>query len=131
ARSIAPLAGGSASAAIELADASAGEARRKAIETLRHGARGTLLERLDTAAGYANSTDDRARLRADLDAMVALDAAELRASLLSGAAEDGPAIDAALDRHAMATTLGPQLDRNVNVPLALEAALLSLRRRVG
>jgi DNA polymerase-3 subunit delta' len=131
ARSIALLAGGSASAAIDLADETTGDARMHAVEALRRGAAGTLLERLETAASYASSTEDRARLRADLDAMSALDAAELRASLLAGEPENQASIDAALDRHAMATTLGPQLDRNVNVPLALEAALLRLRRRSG
>jgi DNA polymerase-3 subunit delta' len=131
AASIGILAGGSASAAIALSDEAVGEARTKAVEALRRASVGPLLDRLDVAASYASSTEDRARLRVDLDAMVALDAAELRAAMLAGRAVDASTIDAALDRHAMATTLGPQIDRNVNVPLALEAALLKLRRRAG
>jgi hypothetical protein len=67
------------------------------------------------------------RLRADLAALMAAEATELRALVRDGGSAG--AIEAALARHRTAEEVSALLEKNANVPLALEGAWLALARR--
>jgi DNA polymerase III subunit delta' len=127
ARSIAPLAGGSVETALSLADPEASEAREAAVAKLRGAARAPLATVLEATSSYANTGEDRVRLRGDLAALAATEATELRKLVLGGA--EGRAIDEALRRYATAMSVDESLEKNANVPLALEAGWLSSARR--
>lgn len=119
AREIAALAGGSVEIARELADPRAAEARNNAVETFRRAARAPLAELLEATSDYANTSDDRERLRADLSAFLAAEATELRRLVRTNAPSSD--VDAILCRHAAATEVTAALEKNANVPLTLEA----------
>jgi DNA polymerase III subunit delta' len=127
AKRVAPLAAGSASIAMTLADPSSAEARSSAVETLRAAASGPLAKALEATSSYPNTGEARAELREHLAAFVAEEAGEVRKLVLEGGA--GADIDRALARSAIALQLVESLEKNANVPLALEASWLHLRRR--
>lgn len=127
AKRIAPLAAGSASIAMTLADPQTADARNAAVEALRAAATGTLAETLDITSSYANTGDARVELREHLAAFLAEEAGEVRKLVLEGGSERE--IDKALARRDIAVGLVESLEKNANVPLALEASWLHLRRR--
>ena len=127
AKRIAPLAAGSASTAATLADPAAADARHAAVEALRSAASGPLSRALETTSSYANTGDARVELREHLAAFIAEEASDVRKLVLEGG--DGREIDRALSRSAIALSLVESLEKNANVPLALEASWLHLRRR--
>jgi hypothetical protein len=127
AKECAALAGGSVEIARTLADPRAAEARTGAVEALEGAARAPLAQVLEATSDYANTSDDRERLRADLAAFAATEATRLRALVLS----DAPSadVDASLKRHAAALEVTAALEKNANVPLALESAWLRFARK--
>lgn len=127
ARRVAPLSAGSASVAATLADPSLAEARSHAVDTLREAAVGKLTTTLDTTSSYANTGEARVELASHLRALAAEEAGVVRSLVLGGAPERD--IDRALARRDGAIALLDSLAKNANVPLALEAAWLHLRRR--
>jgi DNA polymerase-3 subunit delta' len=124
---VAPLAAGSASAGLTLADPSLAEARSGAVEALRRAATGALAGALETTSSYANTGDARVALAEHLRALAAEEAGAVRSLVLGGASHRE--IEQALARRDGAIALIDTLARNANVPLALEAAWLQLRRR--
>lgn len=127
ARRVAPLAAGSVATAMALADPSSAEERTVAVEALRAAASGPLAKALEVTSSYANTGEARATLGAQLVALAGEEAGEVRRLVLSGG--DDRAITRALARREAAVALAESLERNPNVPLALEAAWLHLRRR--
>ncbi len=137
ARQSAELAGGSVEVADALADPSQSEERTQAVEALRRASQGPLHEALEITSSYGNSGEDRRLLAGHLAALQTSEAIELRKLVLAGArggaegadaARDDARIDAALARFATARAVEATLDRNANVPLALESGWLKLRR---
>ncbi len=124
---VAPLAAGSASVATTLADPNLAEARSAAVEALREAASGKLAGTLETTSSYANTGDARVELAAHLRALAAEEAGAVRSLVLAGAADRE--VERALARRDSAIALVDTLAKNANVPLALEAAWLHLRRR--
>ena len=120
------LAGGSVEAAAARAAPEQSEERTRAIEALQRAASAPLHEALEVTSEYGNSGDDRRLLAEHLAALETAEAIELRRLVLSGA--DDARIDAAIARFSTARSVEGALDRNANVPLALEAAWLALRR---
>jgi DNA polymerase-3 subunit delta' len=127
AKRVAPLAAGSASVATTLADPTLAEARSAAVEALREAASGKLSDTLETTSSYANTGEARVALAAHLRALAAEEAGEVRSLVLGGGSERD--IERALARRDGAIALVDTLAKNANVPLALEAAWLHLRRR--
>jgi DNA polymerase III subunit delta' len=132
AKEVAPLASGSVETGVLLADPERSTERARAVEALRTAARGPQAALLEVTSSYANSGDDRRRLRDHLSALMMVEATEVRRLLLSGSQLPGAkdaAVDAALARHDAALVVSEALDHNANVPLALEATWLGLPRR--
>jgi DNA polymerase-3 subunit delta' len=127
AKEVAALAGGSVEVARTLADPKASEARTGAVSSLRDAAHATLPRVLEATSEYANTSDDRERLRVDLAAFAATEATELRSLVLSNAPSNE--IDASLKRHAAAMEVTAALEKNANVPLALESAWVRFARK--
>lgn len=127
AKSLARLSGGSVETALALADPEASDARAQAVEALRRVTTGPLAALLDVTSSYANTGDGRNELKDHLAALAAEEAAEVRRLVLEGV--QGDALSRALARREAAVTLTESLERNANVPLALEAAWLQLHRR--
>ena len=125
---VAPLAGGSVQTALELADPDTSDARANAVDRLRVASSAPLATLLETTSSYGNTGEDRGRLRNTLEALSATEATELRRLVREGGRER--AIDAALQRFATAAAVTEMLDKNANVPLALEGAWLQLSRRI-
>lgn len=127
ARRVAPLAAGSVAAAMALADPKEAEQRALAVEALREAALGPLVKTLEVTSEYANTGEARLALADALAALAAEEAGEVRRLVLSG----GPDRDIAraLSRRDAAVALTESLERNANVPLALEAAWLQVRRK--
>jgi DNA polymerase-3 subunit delta' len=125
---VAPLAGGSVETALELADPELSDARSAAVDRLRKAASAQLASLLEVTSSYGNTGEDRVRLRNALEAMSATEAMELRRLVREDGSER--AIDAALQRFATAAAVTEMLDKNANVPLALEGAWLQLSRRI-
>lgn len=126
---IAPLAGGSVEAALALADPRASEARTAAIDALRRAVSSPTSELVEATSAYANTGDARVELRDHLVALAAEEAGEVRRLVLEGAPPR--AVARALARRDAAVALIEDLEKNANVPLALEAAWLKLARRAG
>jgi DNA polymerase-3 subunit delta' len=127
AKRVAPLSAGSASIALTLADPALAEARSAAVETLREAATGKLVTTLETTSSYANTGEARVELAEHLRALAAEEAGAVRSLVLSGGTDRE--IARALARRDGAIGLIDALAKNANVPLALEAAWLHLRRR--
>lgn len=127
AKRLAPLAAGSASIGMILADPQTADARLHAVETLRAAAMGPLPLALEATSSYANTGEARAELREHLAAFVAEEAGEVRRLVLEGGNDRD--VDRALARRDIAVALVESLEKNANVPLALEASWLHLRRR--
>ncbi len=127
AEAVAFLAGGSVSVALALADPPSADARTAAVEALRHAVDGTLESLVELTSSYSNTSDARVELRDQLVALAADAAGDVRRLVLGG--ELGRPVDLALARREAAMALTEALERNANVPLALEAAWLHLRRR--
>jgi DNA polymerase-3 subunit delta' len=127
AKEIAALAGGSVEIARTLADPRASEARTSAVDALSDATRTTLPHLLEATSEYANTSDDRERLRTDLTAFAATEATKLRALVMSNA--PSREVDASLKRHAAAIEVTTALEKNANVPLALESAWLRFARK--
>jgi DNA polymerase-3 subunit delta' len=127
ARKVAPLAAGSVSAALALADPRESEARAQAVEALRAAASGPLAQTLEATSEYANTGEARVALTEHLAALAAEEAGEVRRLVLSGG--DARDVARALARRDAAVALTESLERNANVPLALEAAWLQVRRK--
>jgi DNA polymerase III subunit delta' len=125
---VAPLAGGSVEVALELADPDISDARTLAVDRLRSASMAPLATLLEATSSYGNTGEDRVRLRNTLEALSATEATELRRLVREGGSER--AIDAALLRFATAASVTEMLDKNANVPLALEGAWLQLSRRI-
>lgn len=127
ARRVAPLAAGSVATAMALADPKEAEERAAAVDALRAAASGPLAKTLEVTSEYANTGDARIELADHLAALAVEEAAEVRRLVLSG----GPdrEIARALARRDAAVALTDSLERNANVPLALEAAWLQVRRK--
>ncbi len=119
------LAGGSVEAALARSDEGAAQKRRAAIEELRKASEGSLSTLLAATAAYGNAADDRRELSDHLEALQASDVLELRRLLRES--PDDPRVDAALRRWQAAREVIGALDRNANVPLALETGLLRAR----
>ncbi|GAC1352174.1 MAG: DNA polymerase III subunit delta' [Polyangiales bacterium] len=133
AREVAKVSSGSIEVAMTLADPTAAMERLEAVTALRKASSGPLSTLLETTSSYANSGDDRIRLREHLAALVAEEATALRDMLREDGETVRPSsrqtdIDATLARATAATAVMAVLDRNANVPLALEAAWLTLKR---
>jgi DNA polymerase-3 subunit delta' len=132
AKQSAELAGGSVEVADALADPAQSEERTRAVEALRRASQGPLHEALEVTSSYGNSGEDRRLLAEHLTALQASDAIELRRLVLAAAADPRPEtearIDVALARFATARAVEATLDRNANVPLALESGWLKLRK---
>ncbi len=126
---LAPLSGGSVEAGLALADPRASEARTAAVDALRRAVDAPTAELVETTSGYANTGEARAELREQLTALAAEEAGEVRRLVLDGA--DARAIDRALSRRDAAVALVESLEKNANVPLALEAEWLKLALRAG
>lgn len=126
AKAAAELAGGSVEAAEALADPERTDARTQAVEALRKAAAGPLHEALAATSEYGNAGEDRRVLAEHLAALQTREAIELRRLVLEGVDDDR--VDAAIARFTTAQSVTAALDRNANVPLALESAWLKLRR---
>ncbi len=124
----AQLAGGSVETALTLADPAAAEERTRAVEKLRRAAGAPLAELLEATSEYGNTGEDRVQLRGTLEALTVTEATELRRLVLSGAPLRE--VDASLHRHAAALDVSAMLERNANVPLALEGTWLALSRKI-
>lgn len=132
AKQSAELAGGSVEVADALADPAQSEERTRAVEALRRASQGPLHEALAITSSYGNSGEDRRLLAEHLAALEASEAIELRKLVLAAARDPGPEnearIDAAIARFVTARAVEATLERNANVPLALESAWLKLRK---
>ncbi|GAC1365267.1 MAG: hypothetical protein NVSMB47_16670 [Polyangiales bacterium] len=128
AQQFAAMAGGSVEVAQALADPKSSDERADAIAQLRRAASGPLATLLQATSDYGNTGEDRVRLRETLTALLATEAIELRRLVATGGAAQE--IDAAVHRHDAAVSVIASLERNANVPLALEAAWLGVARRI-
>jgi DNA polymerase-3 subunit delta' len=124
---VAPLAGGSAETALGLADPTEASARGDAVDRLRTVLDRPLADLLDATSSYANTGEARATLKEHLGALAAEEAGGVRQLVLGGATP--AAIDRGLLRRDAAIALVESLEKNANVPLALEAAWLRIHRR--
>jgi DNA polymerase-3 subunit delta' len=127
AKDLARLSGGSVEVALALADPESADDRKRAVEILRNAARGPLPELLEATSSYANTGEGRVALKDHLAALAAEEAAEVRKLVLEGG--DDRALEKALHRREVAVALTESMEKNANVPLALEAAWLQLHRR--
>ncbi|MGZ3421248.1 MAG: DNA polymerase III subunit [Polyangiales bacterium] len=127
AKDLARLSGGSVEVALALADPEASDGRKRAVEILRNAARGPLPELLEATSSYPNTGEGRVELKDHLAALAAEEAAEVRRLVIEGG--DPLALDRALARREAAVALSESMEKNANVPLALEAAWLQLHRQ--